>query len=170
MYLNSIARFYCVCLLFLTPSLLFALPSDRQKLIHVDADSADLNQQSHKGVYTGHVTFHQGTTHLHAAKAMTQGNEKNELILAIAEGNKEGQAHFETKTTEDKPPMHAYADIIRYLPKKHLIKLQGNAKVTQGANTFSAPLIIYDTLKQEILSKSDGKNRISIVFYPDKKT
>jgi len=156
-------------LLILFPLTVFSLQSDRNKIIHVDADSAELDQKNHTGIYTGHVIFNQGTTHLHAAKAITQGNEKNELVLAIAEGNQEAQAHFETKTAEDKPPMHAYADIIRYLPDKHRIELQGHAKVSQGTNSFSAPLIVYDTEKQQVISKSDGKSRTSIVFYPDKK-
>lgn len=148
----------------------FALKTDRYQVIHVDADSADLDQKNHIGTYTGHVIFNQGTTHLYAAKATTQGNEKNELILAVAEGDAKDQVHFETKTDADKPPMHAFADKIRYIPAKHVIELHGHAKVSQGTNTFSAPLIIYDTEKQQVLSRRDEHNRISIIFHPDKKS
>ena len=62
------------------------------------ADSADLSHQNHKGIYTGNVEFVQGTTNLHAANALTQGNTKNQLTLAIANGTKENQAHYWTET------------------------------------------------------------------------
>ena len=146
------------------------LTTDKEQIMHVLADTADLNQQNHKGTYTGNVEFVQGTTNLHAANAITQGNTKNELILAIANGSKEKQAHFWTETGPDKPPFHAYADTIRYHPLRHLIELIGNARIEQGTNSLSAPKITYDTIKENMVSKSDGKTRTTIVLYPEKKS
>ena len=42
----------------------YALPTDKEQIMHVTADTADLNQQKHKGIYTGNVVFVQGTTNL----------------------------------------------------------------------------------------------------------
>jgi lipopolysaccharide export system protein LptA len=148
----------------------YALPSDKEQVMHVVSDSADLSQQNHKGTYTGHVEFIQGTTNLHAASAMTQGNIKNQLTLAIANGSKENPAHYWTETGPNKPPFHAYADTIRYYPLRHLIELIGNAHIEQGANSLSAAKISYDTLEQHIVSQSDGKTRTTIILYPEKKS
>ena len=148
----------------------YALPSDKEKIMHVMADSADLNQQNHKGTYTGNVEFVQGTTNLHAANAMTQGNPKNQLTLAIANGTKGKQAHYWTETGPNKPAFHAYADTIRYYPLRHIVELIGNAHIEQGTNSLSAAKITYDTIKQHVLSQSDGKTRTIIILHPEKKS
>lgn len=133
------------------------------------ADSADLNQQQHKGTYIGNVELIQGTSNLKAAKAITHGNEKNQLTLAIAHGNKEKQAHYWTITDPKKPPFHAYANTIRYYPLRHLIELIGDAHVEQGNDSFSADKISYDTVKKHVLSQGNGKKRIVIIYHPEKK-
>jgi lipopolysaccharide export system protein LptA len=147
----------------------YALPTDKEQIMHVVSDSADLSQKNHKGIYTGNVEFIQGTTNLNAAKAITQGDAKNQLTLAIANGENGKQAHYWTETGPDKPPFHAYADTIKYYPLKHLIELIGNARVEQGTNSLSAAKISYDTLEQHVVSESDGKTRTTIIIYPEKK-
>ncbi|ARB90841.1 lipopolysaccharide transport periplasmic protein LptA [Legionella longbeachae] len=147
----------------------YALSEDKEKVMHVMADSADLSQQQHKGIYTGNVELIQGTTNLRATKAITLGNEKNQLVVAIASGAPGQQAHYWTTTDPKKPPLHAYADTIRYYPLRHLIELIGNARVEQGNNSFSATKISYDTEKQHVLSQGDGSKRIMIIYHPEKK-
>ena len=147
----------------------YALSTDKEQVMHVMADSADLSQQSHKGIYNGNVELIQGTTNLQANKAITKGNSKNQLVLAIAEGSKEKQAHYWTITDPKKPPVHAYADKILYYPLRHVIELIGNARVEQGKNSFSAAKISYDTVKEHVLSHGDGKKRIVIIYNPEKK-
>lgn len=145
-----------------------ALPSDREQLLKVCADSADLNQSTHQGFYEGHVEINQGTTHLRAAKAITEANTKNKLIKAIALGNKQKQAHIWTLMEDNKPILHAYADKIYYYPKRNLIELIGNARIVQGDNLFSAPKIIYNTLEQHVVTEKKGKTRTSIIIHPEK--
>lgn len=162
---------YSLYVLFLIgSSLTYALPTDKEQIMHVTADSADLDQQQHKGIYTGNVVFIQGTTNLHATKAITKGNLKNQLTLAIANGEKGKQAHYWTETGPDKPPFHAYADVINYYPLKHIIELIGNARIEQGPNSLSAAKITYDTIEQHVVSQSDGKTRTTIILYPEKKS
>lgn len=160
--------FFLVLLFFIT-SLTYALPTDKKQVIQMTADSADLSQLHHKGVYTGNVIFVQGTTNLHATKAVTKGNQKNELTLAIAYGSKDKQAHYWTESGVNKPPFHAYADTIKYYPLKHLIELIGNAHVEQGPNSLSAAKIIYDIQQQHLVSQSDIKTQTVIILYPEKK-
>lgn len=158
-----------ITLLFLFSHLCFALPEDQKKIIQLRADTADINQETHKGIYTQHVEFDQGTTHLRAAQATTKVNEKNKLTEVTADGDAHDQAHFWTLMDEKKPPLHAYANSIRYFPDKHLIQLIGNARVEQGKDSFSAPSISYDTLHKHVISQSNGQGRTVIIFHPEKR-
>ena len=146
----------------------FALPDDREKKLQLSADHADLNQQTRHGEFIGNVQLDQGSTHLRAAKAVTEGDEQNRLSLAIAKGQGKDQAHYWTLTALSKPPLHAYADTIRYYPSRHLIELIGNARVSQGDNSFTAPQIRYDTVKQHVLSEGKGESRTTIIIHPGK--
>jgi lipopolysaccharide export system protein LptA len=145
----------------------FALPDDKKQLLQLRANSADINQETHKGIYSDNVELDQGTTHLRAAKAMTEVNLKNKLTKAIAEGSSKKQAHFWTLIDEKKPEVHAYANTILYFPEKHLIQLIGNARVEQGNDSFSAPHIDYDTLHQHVVSFSKGRAQTVIIIHPE---
>lgn len=146
-----------------------ALPSDRQEVMHVAADTASISQTKHEGIYQGHVELKQGTTYLYASEARTFGDAQNHLIKAVALGNQQEQAHYLTKTAEDKPVFHAYADKIVFLPLKHLVLLEGNARISQGKNSFAAAKITYDSLNKHVTSATQGKKRTSIIIYPEKK-
>ena len=148
----------------------FALPDDREQVLQVNAGSADINQQTHQGIYLHDVELDQGSTHIRSAQATTTGTEKNKLVLAVIKGNKQTQAHYWTLTATDKPPLHAYADTINYYPERHLIELIGHARVEQGTNSFSAHKIRYDTLAEHVMSESDGHTRTTIIFHPEKHT
>lgn len=168
MNLNVMLKHALFFILIVLSASSFALPEDQEKIMEFSADSADLNATAHRGEYIGNVEFNQGSSHLRAAKAITEGNQKNKLVVAIAQGDGKEQAHYWTLTAKDKPLFHAYADVIRYYPKRHLIELIGNARVEQGADSFSAPQISYDTVKQHILSQGDGKSATTIIIHPGK--
>ncbi|WP_051398986.1 lipopolysaccharide transport periplasmic protein LptA [Legionella oakridgensis] len=166
----SLPKFLLFLFFFIAANAAFALPEDRQQVLQLRADSADLNQEKHLGIYIGHVELDQGSTHLRAAEAITQGNSDNKLIRAVAKGNKEEQAHYWTLTAPDKPPLHAYANEIYYYPERHLIELIGQARIEQGQNSFLAPKITYDTERQHVLTHRDQKARTVITIYPEKKS
>lgn len=146
-----------------------ALPEDSKQVVHLEAGTADLNQQTHRGVFTDNVNLVQGSTHLSAAQVITVGNIKNQLIEAILKGNITMQAHYWTLTTPNKPSVHAYADTIYYYPEKHRIKLVGHARVEQDKNSLSAAVIIYDTEQQHVITQSEGTTRTTIIIYPENK-
>lgn len=155
---------WIIGLCMICPTLASALPQDKEATVYLHAGSASINQTTHTGTYTGHVALDQGTTHLRADTAETKTNEKNQLIFAIAKGNATRLAHVWTRSSTDKPPIHAYADIIRYYPIEHRVELTGHARVTQGENAFKAPHMIYDTLTQHVVTKPQGRERTTIIF------
>lgn len=171
MHKDKLVRILLCCITLtglLVQSQAYAMREDRNKTAKLSADSADLNQLTHRGEYLGNVQFDQGTTHLRASKAVTEGNAQNKLIFAAAYGSKAQQAHYWEKTSEEKPILHAWANEIRYYPERHLIELVGNARIIQGDDSFSAAEIRYDTEKQHVLANSQGKTRTMIIFHPGK--
>lgn len=154
-----------------TPKTCVALPDDRKQIMQIRADSADLNHQKHRGIYLGHVEIDQGSTHIRAHKAVTVGNQKNQLIRAHIEGNLTTPAHYSTLTEINKPELHAWADKIYYLPEQHLIKLIGHARIQQGKNHFSAPSIDYHIKQQHVVTQHHkSKERTVIVIHPENHT
>lgn len=151
-------------------NLAFALPEDSKAVLEMHAGSADLNQETHRGVYLDQVELDQGTTHIRANKALTEANTKNQLTKAVIEGDNQQQAHYWVLVALDKPIVHAYADKIIYYPQDHRIELIGHAKVEQGDNSFTAPFIAYDTLHQHVTSKANDNERTTIIYHPEKKT
>ena len=146
-----------------------ALTDDKQQLMNIAADSADLNQKTHQGTYTGHVEFTQGSTSIQAAQAITKVDEHNKLTLAIINGEPGSQARFSTKTDADKPPFHAVADQIKYYPQRHLVELIGHARVSQGNNSLAAEKISYDTIEHHVITHGSKTKRIHIVLHPEEK-
>ena len=169
--------FLCILLLTTLPlSDVFALPEDQSQTLELSADTADLDQQTRRGEYTGEVILDQGTTHLRAAKAVTITDKENKLIEAIAYGNSAlpddnpaKLVHYWTQPAIDKPVVHAYADTLHYYPNEHRIELLGHAHVEQGNDSLTATNIFYDTVQQHVIAKSDGITRTVIVFTPEKK-
>lgn len=158
------------CLLLLSHSHpLFALPEDSKEPLLVRADSADLNQKQHIGTYLGNVTVDQGSTHIRACKARTEGDEQNHLIKAVIEGDGIMQAHYWTLQNQGKPELHAYADTMFYYPKKHQILLVGHAYVVQDHNKISATTISYNTETQRVKTSFQGE-QTTISIQPNDKT
>lgn len=147
-----------------------ALPSDKNQPIQVHAGTADMNQQTHKGIYKNQVDLIQGTTRIEAYEAITVGDDKNQLELAIIKGAKDKQAHYQTMTQNDKPVLHAYANTMKYYPKRHVIELIGNACIQQGSNQFKAAKITLNIQTHHIVSQSDTTQQTTITFYPEKRT
>lgn len=156
--------------LLVLPLIAQALPQDRQQVVTISANSADLNRKSGVGVYHGDVEVDQGTTHLRSAAAKTFNDKDNKLKEAIANGSKHIQAHFWSTTELNKPPMHAYADTIKYYPKTHIVVLIGKARVSQGKDSYSAPKIRYNMETMHVVSEPSHKGRIQIVIHPDKES
>jgi lipopolysaccharide export system protein LptA len=166
-FMENISNICLICILFLFSQYCFALSTDKQQIIKLSANSADINQESHKGIYTTDVSLDQGSTHLRANRAITHTDSGNKLIKAIIFGNHQFQAHFWTLIDEKKQALHAYADSIYYFPEKHLIQLNGNARVEQGSDSFSAPQIDFDTLNQHVVSRSNHRKQTVIIIHPE---
>lgn len=150
------------------PSIAYSLESDREQVIYLRADSANINNVTRKGIYKGHVELNQGTTHLRANVAKTLMDKKNQLVETIALGTKEKQAHYWTLSDPNKPELHAFANTIKFYPKKNKVILIGKARVIQGEDSYTAPQIEYDTITQHVVSTASKYGKTTILIHPKK--
>jgi len=143
-----------------------ALESDKKEPLHIEADTVSIDNKAGTSRYEGHVNIWQGSSRLTSDTALVYMDKDSSLKKAAAKGNLRAQAHYKTLTDPQKPELNAYADIIEFYPKKHLIYLIGNAKVIQGKDSYKAPEIEYNTEKQRVFSKKSTHGRTVIVIHP----
>lgn len=164
MYRRCLSFFLCCYVL-----VSFALDDDRTAPLFFQADTVDLDQQTHHGYFEGHVALDQGRTHLRAARAETLGDLQHPVTQAIIYGNNIQQAHYWTQRSPQTLPLHAYADALYYDPLAHTIKLVGHALITQGAQRFQAPIIHYDIQQQRVRTEKTAQARTTFILHTDTK-
>jgi lipopolysaccharide export system protein LptA len=141
----------------------FALPNDREQLMHINAASYELNYKTGIDIYEGNVKVDQGTTHLSADRLVTEKNKERKIVSAVAYGT-EQLAEFTTIPKEGEEIFHAKAKVIKFYPEESMVTLEDDVIVTQGENSFHGPIIIYN-MKDQIVSTPASKNgRATIVI------
>jgi len=152
----------------------WALPSDRDQPIRVQADSAELDDKQGVAVYRGGVVITQGTLKI-TGDTVTITQDRNGDIDVFTSVGK--PAYYEQQPAENKPLVKAYGLTIQYFAANERIVLIDQAKVVQEGNTFEGEKIVYDTRRQIVnAGRATGSNvstprpRIDMVIQPRKKT
>lgn len=152
-------------ILLLQPLVVFALPEDSGKTLHIISNSTLFNYKSGIDTYEGHVKVDQGSTHLLADRLVTQKNAQHKIVLVTAYGIK----HLAEYTTEIKigdPILNAKAKVIRFYPQTSVVYLDDDVVVTQGENHFDGPHIVYNMKDQTINAPASNHGRATIVIQP----
>ncbi len=133
--------------------------------IKINSGLASIHQTSHQHLFTQQVQMDDEYQHLRAEWVQVTTDDHNQLLSAIARGDSTARAHV--WSTEKTPILHAYANEIQYFPREHRVVLIGNAHLSEGENSFSAPKISYNTLTQHIISEAQGHERTTIILSQD---
>ncbi|WP_447589420.1 lipopolysaccharide transport periplasmic protein LptA [Aquipseudomonas campi] len=151
----------------------WALPSDRDQPIRVQADSAELDDKQGVAVYRGGVVITQGTMKITGDTVTITQNKDGEVDVFTSIGK---PAYYEQKPSVDKQIVKAYGLTIQYFASNDRIVLIDQAKVIQEGNTFEGEKIVYDTQRQIVnagrangASVSTPRPRIDMVIQPRKK-
>lgn len=148
---------------------IWALPSDRQQPVSVEANRAEMDDQKGISIYRGNVILMQGSMILKCNLLTTyHANENRALIKAVAEGN---PASFRQRPATDKEEITATAPRIEYIADKQLIYLLDNAEVTQGRNIFKSKRIEYNIQDNQIHAEggANQNERVKIILFPQEK-
>ncbi|MEE4380043.1 MAG: lipopolysaccharide transport periplasmic protein LptA [Candidatus Competibacteraceae bacterium] len=160
MYRSSLNSWFLLVLLLL-PMAATALPEDRKQPIRLEADSAQLNQQTGVSVYQGNVVISQGSMRLKADTATFYvNNGRFEKLEAIGK-----PVQLRYRPDKDKPEIQGVSQRVEYNVPDALVIMTTNAKITQGEATFAGNRIEYDLDKD--LIKASGKDRIEFIIPPE---
>ena len=151
----------------------WALPSDRDQPIRVQADSAELDDKQGVAVYRGNVVMTQGTMKITGDTVTITQDANGDIDVFTSVGK---PAYYEQKPDVDKDIVKAYGLTIQYYASNERIVLIDQAKVIQQGNTFEGEKIVYDTQRQIVnAGRATGSNisvprpRIDMILQPRKK-
>ncbi|MDQ8039146.1 MAG: lipopolysaccharide transport periplasmic protein LptA [Rickettsiella sp.] len=155
MSLTLITLFFC--------STTYANDFDNQQLINVDADTLKFNNETHIGIYEGHIKLTQGTRILTAEYAISYSNKQGQILKIIAIGH---PACYQALVFNNRPKLIATGDTIYYYPLKDCLEAVGNAQIIQGRNHFQGPQINYDFKKKTVGSPLSKEGHTKILLAP----
>ncbi|QRY81562.1 lipopolysaccharide transport periplasmic protein LptA [Pseudomonas sp. PDNC002] len=151
----------------------WALPTDREQPIRVQADSAELDDKQGVAVYRGDVVVTQGSMKLTGNTVTLKQNKDGDIEVVTSVGK---PAYFEQKPAPEKQITQAYGLTIQYFVTQNRVVLIDQAKVIQEGNTFEGEKIVYDTQRQIVnAGRATGaqvttpRPRIDMVIQPKKK-
>ena len=151
----------------------WALPTDREQPIRVQADSAELDDKQGVAVYRGGVVITQGSLKITGDTVTITQTPQGDIDVFTAVGK---PAYYEQKPAADKQLVQAYGLTIQYYASNERIVLIDQAKVIQEGNTFEGEKIVYDTQRQIVnagrangTSITSPRPRIDMVIQPKSK-
>jgi lipopolysaccharide export system protein LptA len=164
----------------LAPGLNFALSTDKDQPIEIEADFAELDDESDVTVYRGNVIVSQGSLRLSGDKLTVNFTEEQELKNAFLVGR---PARFKQRPDNKDVDTEGEAMQMEYHANESLLYLIEHAKLNQGQKLLSGHRITYDTERsiltarkarsteaQQSPSDTAGGGRIRIVIPPKKKS
>ncbi len=150
-------------LLALASSSVFALATDREKPINIEADKATIDDVKGIAIYEGNVVITQGTIKIKAAKVTLTYTKKQDLKQVVAVGN---PVRFQQTPDGKKPDVHARAQRIEYQANNDTLHLVTEAEVWQAKDKFSGHRIRYNTKNGLIQADKGKKERVKAVITP----
>jgi lipopolysaccharide transport protein LptA len=131
--------------------------------ITLQADNkSDINLTTGISKFHGHVVLIQGKSRVDADHLEIRTNAKRQIISARAIGSESVPARLQTVLDNKPEVIIATATEITVFPEKSEIRLQGHAKLQQGTNHFTSPIITINRNTQHILAEGT-KNEPTVI-------
>lgn len=142
-----------------------ALESDRDQPIYVAADRASIDDNTGITVYTGNVDISQGSMILRGDRVELRRDADGNVDQIISDGE---PAYFEQQPSAEQAVTVATGKKLDYAVGTQLLKITGDAKVTQAGDEFTGARINYDMDKALVDAFSDTKSdkRVRMVIQP----
>ena len=169
MHRNNIAtgmipRIILSVLLLVSASVSFALKSDRNQPIKIEADHVEINEKTQISHYSGNVLMQQGSLKI-IADEVTVYLKSGVLHQVTILGN---PAHFEQVPDNKKDLVKSRAKHMEYYATEQRLLLKQDAEVLQGPNQFRGDQIEYDTLTSTVRGNKaeDSNSRVHAIIQP----
>lgn len=151
-----IANKLLLLLLMSLPINLWALSSDRDQPIEIEADHAQLNDEQGITQYQGEAILTQGTLRIEGDIITFYYDEDKQLTKAVSQGKR---ATYQQIQKQGEAPIRAKALQMEYHAKTQKIYLLGDGHVWQADGEFSGEYIVYDIAKN-IVNASAGNGHV----------
>jgi len=158
----AIVRTFALLLLLL-PCQLWALSTDRDKPIEVEADELEVREQERISIYLGNVNLVQGSLEINADRVVLHFNEANELILMEMTGTPATLRQLDDKQQE----MWGEAKRIDYTQSDSMLILRDSAHLSHAGDTIESDLIRINTLNSSLQAGSiESDQRVKMLIQP----
>ena len=150
-----------LCLFFCTP--VWALGTDREQPIEVEADSLEVHEQDNISIYQGNVKLVQGSLQIHSDRLVIHFNQQGELELMEMTGN---PARFR-QLDDDQLEMLGQAGQINFTESKDLLELRQNARFSHDGDVIESESITINTVDNRIQAgSSNSDERVKMLIKP----
>ena len=145
----------------------WALSSDSEQPINIEADRATLDDARNRVTYQGSVVVTQGTMRIVADQVDLYYTGQRELEKAVAVGN---PARYRQLPDGSQEYVKARSRTMEYLTSKNLLYLIDGAQVTRGSDSISGQRITYDVVKNRAIAEAGeaAKERVTVTIHPKK--
>lgn len=164
MLTNSVTKALCAMLLS-CPPMAMAMPDDARQAIHITADSATRNDQTGITLYKGNVLLTQGSMKV-TGDSIELRQSGTSVSTIIAKGR---PAEFQQRPAANKEVTHAYGEVLDYNIRTKELEITGQAKISQGSDSFSGNRIVYDMNKSTVNAFGDNSadgQRVQMIIQP----
>ena len=158
---------------FLLSSNAYALSSDKNKPMTIEADSVEIDEKKGLTVYRGNIDVRQGTLHV-TGDTLVIEKENGEVKVVTVVGK---PATYKQRPDNKPEDVKAKARKLQVYPKRDLVRLERDARVTQEGNIYTGNIIEYNNrndiikMKGNIGATDTGKKqtgRIRMTIQPQK--
>ena len=141
----------------------FALPSDRQQAITLEADRATYNEKSGLTTYTGNVIIQQGTIKIQADSLVATLNKDRQIQQITAKGR---PAKFQQQISSEKGLARGEGQSMVYNAETGVVVMTGNAYLTQDGASFKGNILRYSISAGDVEATGNAQRRIQIIIPP----
>ncbi len=160
-------------LFILLPSFAYALPSDREQPINIEADHAQLDDKAGITQYKGRAILTQGSLRIEGDIITFYYDTDKNLTKAVAEGK---LAKYKQLHKENEPPVRVKAIQMEYFAQSQKVFLLGQGEIWQDGDKLTGDRIEYNITDNVANVKSgpvkigdkveESKGRVHIIIQP----
>lgn len=153
-------------LLLLLPLQPWAMDSDRNEPIEVEADRLEIREQDNVSIYEGNVKLVQGSLRIDSDRMVIHFNDANELTLMEMTGKPARLRQLDN----DRREIRGEAEQIDYSESESLLVLRRSASLDQAGDIIRGDLIRLDTATNNVEADSkQSEDRVKMIIRPRQK-
>jgi len=154
---------FAALLLLLLPCQLWALATDRDQPIEVEADELEVRDQEGISIYQGNVKLVQGSLEINADRVVIHFNEANELTLMEMTGAPATLRQLDDNQQE----IWGEAKQIDYTQSKSLLELRDSARLSHAGDVIESDVISINTKSSSFKAGSmESDKRVKMLIQP----